>query len=270
MTPSATAQEAIFQSFLDTANVGTIQEARSLSTEELQFVNYKIVGESSPYGTFTFNPTVDGEFVPNLPGKLLLQGGFDKSLRVMVGHNLDEGIEFMDPFAQDEAQFEADLRIYFPTITDATIQYISKTLYPPIFDGSYNYTTPTYRNDLLISEAFFTCNTHWLSLAYASQTYAYIFSVYPSLHGDDIPYTYYNGPTAAVENDTLAVTMQEYFTNFAMTGDPNGKGNGERIPHFPMYGEGSTCLNLNLTFIGTIEDDTANERCSWWQKGLYA
>ena len=53
--PSLTGQEAVFQKFLETANVGTLQEARGLSSQELQFVNYKIVGESSPYGTFTFS-----------------------------------------------------------------------------------------------------------------------------------------------------------------------------------------------------------------------
>lgn len=54
-TPSAFHEESIFQEFLSTANVGSLQEARRLSSEELQFVNWKIVGESYPYGTFTFS-----------------------------------------------------------------------------------------------------------------------------------------------------------------------------------------------------------------------
>jgi carboxylesterase type B len=184
----------------------------------------------------------------------------------MVGHNLDEGLEFMDPFAQDEARFEADLRFYDPTITDAAIKYIANKLYPPIFNGSYPYVSPTGRMDRLITEAFFTCNTNWLATAAFDQTYSYIFSVPPSLHGDDIPYTYYNSPnSAAVKNDTLAQIMQRYFTRFAEVGDPNAPG----VPFFPVYGENQTCLNLNLTSVGTIKDNAANERCTWWQKGLY-
>ena len=35
-------------------------------------------------------PVVDGNFVPDLPGKLLLQGAFAKNLKVMVGHNANE------------------------------------------------------------------------------------------------------------------------------------------------------------------------------------
>ncbi len=55
MSPSPVLQEAIFDSFLALANVSTLQQARGLSTETLQFVNYKLIGESSPYGTFTFS-----------------------------------------------------------------------------------------------------------------------------------------------------------------------------------------------------------------------
>lgn len=266
MSPSVTLQEAIYQSFLTTAGVSDLGEARGLSTSALQLANYQIVGRSSPYGTFTFNPVVDGAFAPQLPGQLLLHGGFDKSLKIMAGHNLNEGLGFMDPFAQNETVFEADLRIYFPTITDAAVKYISKTLYPPVFDGSAGYTSYTGRSDLLITEAFFTCSTNFLARAYNNDSFNYIFSVPPSLHGDDVAYTYYNGPNPLVKNDTLAVIMQRYFTNFVMTGVPNAAG----LPAFPTYGADTTVQNLNLTKIGPMMDNTANERCLWWQKGLYA
>lgn len=184
----------------------------------------------------------------------------------MAGHNTDEGLEFVNPFAQDDSKFEAGFRSYFPTITDATIQYLSKTLYPPVFDGSAGYTSQTGRNNKFISEAIFTCNTNYLARAFGKQTFNYIFSVPPSLHADDLAYTYYNGPKAAVKSDTLAVIMQEYFTNFAITGDPNGPG----LPYFPTYGDGNIVQNLNLSTIGPIPDDVATPRCLWWQKGLFA
>lgn len=52
--PSQRDQENIFQSFLKIAGVSSVQEARGLSTETLQFVNAKMVGEA-PYGSFTFS-----------------------------------------------------------------------------------------------------------------------------------------------------------------------------------------------------------------------
>jgi carboxylesterase type B len=207
---------------------------------------------------------VDGTFAPALPGTLLREGRFDKSLSVMAGHNILEGLEFMDPFAQDEARFEADLRIYFPTIKDDIVQYISKVLYPAVYDGSYGYVNPTGRGEIMVTEAFFTCNTVWLGKALNYETYNYIFSIYPSLHGDDIPYTYYDGPNPSVKDDALAIIMQKYFTNFAETGNPNGPG----VPNFPQYGTGTTSQDLNYT-ISLIKDNAANGRCDWWQLALF-
>lgn len=45
---------------------------------------------AASYGVFNFGPTVDGDFVPALPGMLLLHGQFEHNIRVMVGHHTDE------------------------------------------------------------------------------------------------------------------------------------------------------------------------------------
>jgi len=52
--PIASTQEEIYKQFLETAGVSTLQQARELSSEALQLVNYKMVGES-PYGDFLFS-----------------------------------------------------------------------------------------------------------------------------------------------------------------------------------------------------------------------
>ena len=203
--------------------------------------------------------------MPALPGTLLREGKFDRSVHVMAGHNILEGLEFMDPFAQTEDRFEEDLRIYFPTISNDSVQHISKVLYPPVYDGRYGYSNPTGRGELMITEGFFTCNTNWLGKALNYETYNYIFSVYPSLHGDDIAYTYYNGPQPLVQDDALAITMQRYFTSFAETGSPNSVGE----PYFPKYGQNTICQNLNFVITQT-KDNAANARCDWWQLGLFS
>ena len=98
--------EQTTQQFLQALNVSTIQQARGLPSMVLRNVNYLLVGMGS-YGTFAFGmscltivesrllltfagPVVDGDFVPALPGKLLLQGSYDKDLTLMIGHNSDE------------------------------------------------------------------------------------------------------------------------------------------------------------------------------------
>ena len=65
-------------------------------------------------------------------------------------------------------------------------------------------------------------------------------------------------------NDTTALALQDYITSFVINGVPGGPG----IPQFPLYGNDSEVLNLNLTRISDLKDPSANARCAWWQKGL--
>lgn len=246
------------------------------------------------YGGFTYGPVVDGDFLPVLPGEALLHGKFDKSVKVMVGHNADEvcsilkdpskspfpltpsqGLLFTSPFTKSTTDIKTQLSSILPSVRafPDVLSYIVNTLYPPIFDGSQaqNYTTEIERASALTAELSFTCNTFYLSTALLNQTYNYLFSVPPALHGLDVRYTFYNANATSDDDMTgvispkVAVALQEYITNFAMKGQPNGQG----VPHFDMYGPNATVQNLNVTSIHEMRDPAANERCRWWQKALY-
>ncbi|KAN0089185.1 hypothetical protein V8E51_019445 [Hyaloscypha variabilis] len=66
-------------------------------------------------------------------------------------------------------------------------------------------------------------------------------------------------------NATVAEALQGYLVDFAMWENPNGKG----LPGFPVYGEEAMMLNINITELGSLMKDKAdNERCSWWQQVL--
>ncbi|KAI9666250.1 MAG: hypothetical protein M1821_004185 [Bathelium mastoideum] len=268
-------QEQTLNDFLSYLNVSTIQEARQLPSSALIQANALQIGNSS-YGMFTYGPAVDGDFVPALAGLLLLHGQFDKSVRVMPGHNTDEGLLFTSPYVQTDEEFRAMSTTDFPGVDPAVIDYVAGTLYPPVFDGTYDYTNQLERTALLISELVFTCNAYYLNKAYNNQTHSYLFSVYPGLHGEDVAYTFFDGQTGPeiledAANATLAEDFQEYLTNFAETGNPNGDG----LPFFPIYGANATQQVLNLTSslavnISQTMDPAANYRCDYWQKALYS
>ena len=82
----------------------------------------------------------------------------------------------------------------------------------------------------------------------------------------DIPYTYYNGDNTTILSPAIAIALQEYITEFAMSGSPNEAG----VPYFPMYQVNATVQDLNITGISQTFDPAANARCNWWQKALYA
>lgn len=178
---------------------------------------------------------------------------------------------FTSPFVQNNTAFRQFVLNALPTLRawPSVLSYVTNTLYPPVFDGSQamNYTNQIGRAAALVSEAVFTCNTFYLNKAFKNETYAYYFSIPPALHGQDIAYTYYNGPNPTeVIAPKIAMALQEYITNFAETGSPNQAG----VPHFQMYGEDATVQNLNVTGIDEIMDPTANYRCNWWQRALYS
>lgn len=124
----------------------------------------------------------------------------------------------------------------------------------------------TPEHPLTYRASVFTCNTFYLDKAFANKTYSYLFSVPPATHGEDIPYTYYNGPSTSVISTPVALALQKYLTDFAETGSPNGEG----VPYFPMYQMNATVQDLNITGISQMRDPAANARCDYWQRAPYA
>jgi hypothetical protein len=138
----------------------------------------------------------------------------------MAGHNADEKAFFTPPYIQSDETLQSHLRTVFPATMQQTIDYVTKILYPPVFDGSYFYRGQYSRADLIVSESIFTCNTNYLSTAYYNTTYSYLFAVPPALHAQDVSYTYFTASnvTSGVANVTLAIALQRFITSFAEEG----------------------------------------------------
>ncbi|KAL2062254.1 hypothetical protein VTL71DRAFT_6520 [Oculimacula yallundae] len=255
-------------------DIKDVASLRNLDFKTLAGLNSIVVARSAPYGTFTFGPVVDGTFVPKLPGVLLSEGKFDTTVKVMVSHTSNEGLQFTSPFLQTEAAVTTNLKAVFQTASNETISYILNTLYPPIYDGTYPYNSVFSRATLITSEISFTCNTRFINTGFQNETYSFYFTVPPGLHGADNAYTFFNGDTTKLNDGlpvqpAIATAMQKFITNFAMsrTGNPNGRG----VPFFPQYQSNSTTLVVGLEGVGAlVKDPTANERCDWLMKGLYA
>ncbi|KAL9106968.1 MAG: hypothetical protein Q9227_008091 [Pyrenula ochraceoflavens] len=270
-TPNDVTQENVYTQFLSMLGASSLAEARALPSETVIQANAMQILQSQPYGTFTYGPVVDGIFVPALPGKLLLQGNFAKDVNVMVGHNTNEGPLFTDPRINSNAALISNLQTNFPSISPGALLYLTGTLYPEDYSGTtLPYTTPFARAAFIETEAIFTCNTYYLDTAYGNKTYAYQFSVPPAYHGEDIPFTFYNGggQSGSIPFPQVAVALQKYITDFVINGSPGGNGTAG-LPYFPMWTGAANEQDLNATMITTMRDPTANERCQWWQKALY-
>lgn len=262
-------QESTFQQFLSLLNVTTLQEARRLPSSDLIAANYAQISSNNVVGTTTYGPVVDGSFVPALPGLLLLHGQFYHDVSIMTGYNQNDDLIFTNlTIAANETSYASLLTSLVPDIEPAALAYISNTLYPPVFDGSYGYTSPIQRAAMTIQDLFIQCNTLFLAKAKNNQTYNYVFAVPPALHGMDVSYTFYDdeGASAAVENPQVAIAMQHYFTSFVETGAPIADGQ----PEFGTFGGEGNLMVFNITGVSVgTEGSLEWKRCAWWQEALW-
>ncbi|KAH8759431.1 acetylcholinesterase precursor [Diaporthe sp. PMI_573] len=274
--PYASQAEDSFSVFLEAANASSLTDLVALDTYDLQIAN-KLSQSSDFYGTFQFGPAPDGEYVPDLPEKLLASGRFHKGVKVMVAHNTFEGQKYTDPAATNSSAFDTYMRLYFPEMPEATLEELSTAVYPPLYnDTSLPWTTPFNRLMNAVADLTFACHAYFVGKALgasssngsASPAYSYLFSVPPGTHTLDVNYSFYINSTwsTLVTNATLAGILQGYLTTFAETGDPNRDG----LPAFPIYGDSFADLNLNATFVDVVEDPAANSRCDWWREASYA
>ncbi|KAK2590698.1 hypothetical protein QQS21_011622 [Conoideocrella luteorostrata] len=256
----------IFHRILSTAStisgrpITNIAELASLDAPTLYKVNSKVIADS-PESSYTFGPTIDGTYVRDLPTVRLLQGKFDPTTQLMLGHNLHEGLAYITPEINTTAQFAVKIDQAFPAISRHSREYILNVLYPPA-------PQPAYKDDnaravLLFTEAFFACNTRGLATAHGNRTWNYRFQIPPATHGQDVAYTFYRGGTNATNATigSVALAMQRYFTKFGKFGNPNAHGG---MQGWERYGREAKLVTFGKDGVGADTDELVNRRCDYW------
>ena len=270
---SANQQEGTFNDFLSAAGVKSLDDLRKAPTETLISANKEVIATPSDSASI-FGISVDGYFVPANAPQLLAQGKFDKNVDVMVSHNTHEGLLFTPLIINTESKALSFFRSLLPNFKEDVLDFVTSTLYPPTFDGSFGYSSEYERAALIISDVAFVCNTNYLGRAYGGKTFSYRFAVPPGLHGQDIGFTFAGGKVPAgilgpnsPEQFKVAAALQDYIVTFTIDGRPRAR-NG--APAFPRYGSDAKVVVLDPAGIKLGTDDAASARCAWWQKGLYA
>ncbi|KAI5276034.1 carboxylesterase family protein-like protein [Aureobasidium subglaciale] len=279
--PSSIEQQKIHDKYMSYLNVTSLAEAREVSSEAALLANYLALA-LAPYGSLIYGPVPDGDIVPAIPGQLLANGLYDTTVKsLMTGHTLNEGLGFVDPAVQNNTAFMDQVIGYSPALSSypEMLSYITETLYPPIFNGTeaQSYTTQLLRAAAFNSELSYTCNCYYLNKAFANSSYGYEFAVLPSLHAESSGSIFYQGDqlaqnaavfidwTSTLSSAQIAYAMQSYVSRFITSGNPNKEG----VAAFDVYGEDSSSLIINTTGIVNGRASTANERCVFWQEGLF-
>ena len=250
--PSA---EAVGEAFAKSVGIeGTGPEAlaalRALPAEKVVGgLNMATMGQQA--ATYV-GPILDGVIVTETPGQALLSGQFAK-VPVMIGANSAD-IGFPRWHTMDEmwAAFGPNAKA-------------AQSAYDPTGSGNMRMVGWKVAADLMMIEpARFVAGA--ISAA-GLPAYEYRFSyVAASLakqlpgafHASEIPFVFDTvadkyGDKLAPPDEAIAKQMNDYWVNFAKTGDPNGTG----LPHWPAY-KSATDELMNFT-----EDGPVGEADPW-------
>ncbi|KAI1851388.1 hypothetical protein JX265_000378 [Neoarthrinium moseri] len=237
-------------------------------TETLKSINQAVVVQAGN-GRFNYGPTVDGDYVPELPQVRLAQNGFDASVNVMPSHTSNESV----PFVSSSIATDEDVRNYLTnaikSASDETKNYMLEELYPAVFDGTYPWYSQYGRAVQMNTDLYFACSTNYLAKAYDNESHNYIFAYPPGYHANDVAYVFFNGDTSSLNNGfpinaTLAYELQDYIVQFAKAGNPNT----DSLPFFPTYGTEGKVLSFTDSGLVVTTDDMKNERCAWIQQAM--
>jgi acetylcholinesterase len=153
-------QEAAFQKFLQLANATSLADLRTASSTNLIQANVQDADR--------FSPIVNGEVVRTLPGQLLARGLYSKNVKsVMVGHNFDEGLLFVNIAAQNTSAVNAHIASLLPDASTAVLGNIENELYPAVYNNPYRgYNDSSSRQAEFPADLNIVCNAYYLLKAF--------------------------------------------------------------------------------------------------------
>jgi carboxylesterase type B len=169
--PTMQVAQDSYSQFLSYLNVSNLEGARAADTNAVIAANAAQIG-AAPTTTYIYGPVIDGKYITGSPTKLLKDGKFEKSVKVLAGHNVFEGAFFFDPNVTTNNEFTAWISRSFAGLKSKDATYLANTLYPPKFDGSLGYVDYDTRQMKLWSEAVIDCNYYWIGEAVQSKGYA--------------------------------------------------------------------------------------------------
>ncbi|KAL6895014.1 Alpha/Beta hydrolase protein [Trichoderma evansii] len=254
--PTFSVSSSAYDEFTSAVNVTCIDDLRKVDSQTLININAKQVA-NSPFNSFGYTAVKDGSLVP---GAILQSTPFDKDVKVLVAHNSFEGGIFFDPSVKTEADFATWLNNSITNLSPSVTETLTKTIYPPVFDGSYGYTDQDTRQMALWGEGYTECNFLLAGQFAQGHTYAYQFSVVPGAHTQDLGYTF-NDPTTPPASLSAQQSLQEAVVSFTINGVPTFSSKQA----WPIFGTQGALVNISAS-APVISQSTVNAtRCHWWK-----
>lgn len=216
----------------------------------------------------TFNPLIDGGFLPDQP-RTLFDTGQAAHVPYILGSNTDEGTLFFIgvPPVTSEVEYRAELEARYGALASQV-----EALYP-----AASFASPQAALMRAFGDQILVCTTYDSARRAAAaglRTYLYNFSRVPPIpilqalglgafHGAEIAYVFGSVTPPTTDDATIADTMRGYWSRFARTGRPDGHG----AVRWPRYRD-RTDSRLNLDAVTTVVTGFRRPECEFWW-GVY-
>ncbi|XP_041420836.1 cholinesterase-like isoform X1 [Xenopus laevis] len=236
-----------------------------------------------------FPPTVDGDFLIEMPEILMQIGQLKKNTQILTGVNRDEGSYFLvyglPGFSKDHesfinrTQFQESVRLSFPEATELAVD--SVLFHYTNWEDEQNPSHNRDAMDDIVGDYNFICPllefAKWNS-ELGNTAYLYYFHhrssklTWPGwmgvMHGYEIEFVFgipmHRRLNYTKAEEALSRTLMRYWANFAKSGNPNGAQPLEN--RWPVF----TLDEQHYLMLGT-EDSNTNRKmrakqCRFWNK----
>ncbi|KAJ3568627.1 hypothetical protein NP233_g5589 [Leucocoprinus birnbaumii] len=244
----------------------TLDCLRQADVDLLTEVNLNVT-VSQFYGTCTFVPVIDGQFITGRPTELLRQGKINGEGLLAVTNSF-EGSIFVNSSTADTVTVEDYVPNLFPELTQEHIDAVS---------AQYaDLGAPIDQVRAIMGEAILICPTYLLLRAF-DKGFKGEFAIPPALHGNDVLYYF---PTAIGDvsppwnNTEFRNNFSQSFMNFVLAMDPNVKWDpSNSLPEWPTWTEGKRAEMLFNRTVSDVPvfrrvetDEDLLRRCDFWER----
>jgi para-nitrobenzyl esterase len=214
--------------------------------------------------SFTFQPVVDGGFLPDQPRALYDAGNYAK-VPYLLGSNADEGTLFFlgVPPVTTDAEYMAALQArYGARAADVAAVYPASS-----FPTPQDALVRAFGDQILVCSTYDTARR---AAAGGAPAFLYNFSrIIPipilqlvglhAFHGSEIVYVFGSITPPSPEDATVGQTMRGYWTRFARRGNPNGSG----ALKWPRY-RARTDRRIDLDVTPSVLTGFRRRECEFW------